>query len=51
MITMVKNKKKYNSQFTKNCNTDWNVNQELICWINYWFREFKKKCTNIFRIS
>lgn len=43
MITMVKNKKKYNSQFTKNCNTDWNVNHELICWINYWFREFKEK--------
>lgn len=32
-----------NSQFLEGCNTDWNLNHELICWLNYWFKEFKEK--------
>lgn len=43
MITMIKNDKRHNSQFSKGCNTDWNLNHELICWLNYWFKEFKEK--------
>jgi len=31
------------SQFLKDCNTDWNLNHEFICWLNYWLKEYKKK--------
>jgi len=31
-----------NSQFLEGCNTDWNVNIELMYWISYWFKEYKK---------
>ena len=30
------------SQFLKGCNTDWNLNHEFICWLNYWLKEYKK---------
>lgn len=32
-----------NSQFLYGCDTDWNLNHELICWLKYWFKEFKEK--------
>ena len=32
-----------NSQFLKDCETDWNLNIEFIHWLNYWFKEYKKK--------
>lgn len=32
-----------NSQFLYGCDTDWNLNTEFIHWVNYWFKEFKKK--------
>ena len=40
---MIFKKKKHNSQFIEGCNTDWNVNLELMYWINYWFKEYKEK--------
>ena len=39
---MIENKKG-NSQFLENCNTDWNLNHEFICWLNYWLKEYKEK--------
>lgn len=43
MIKMVEKEKNYNSQFLANCNTDWNLNHEFVCWLGYWFREYKEK--------
>lgn len=41
---MIENKEG-NSQFLEGCNTDWNLNHEFILWLNYWFKEFKKKAS------
>ena len=32
-----------NSQFLYGCDTDWNLNHELICWLKYWFKVYKEK--------
>ena len=32
-----------NSQFLYGCDTDWNINHELICWLKYWFKVYKEK--------
>ena len=39
---MIENKEG-DSQFLEGCNTDWNLDHEFILWLNYWFKEFKKK--------
>jgi len=36
-----------NSQFLEGCNTDWNLNHELICWLNYWFKEYLKNASGM----
>jgi len=36
-------KKKHNSQFLKDCDTDWNLNVEFIHWLRYHCKEYIKK--------
>lgn len=38
-----KQKKGCDSQFIKGCNTTWNLDHELIYWINYWFKKYKEE--------
>lgn len=38
-----KQEKGCDSQFLKGCNTTWNLDHELICWINYWFKRYKEE--------
>lgn len=33
-------KRKHNSQFLKDCDTDWNLNIEFIHWLRYWCTKF-----------
>lgn len=48
---MIENDKEHNSQFLVGCNTDWNLNHEFICWLNYWLKEYKKNTTGMIDIT
>ena len=37
-----KQEKGKNSQFLYGCNTDWNLDNEFIYWLNYWLKEYRK---------
>lgn len=43
--------KECNSQFLEDCNTDWNLNHEFICWLNYWCKEYLKNAGNMVDLS
>ena len=44
-------KKKHNSQFLKNCDTDWNLNIEFVHWLGYHCREYLKKADTIVNLD
>lgn len=39
--------KKYNSQFFEDCNTDWNLNNEFIHWLNYHLKRYLESASTI----
>ena len=39
--------KKYNSQFFEGCNTDWNLNNEFIHWLNYHLKRYLENADTI----
>lgn len=44
-------KKKHNSQFLKDCDTDWNLNIEFIHWLRYWCKEYLKKASAVVNLE
>lgn len=44
-------KKKHNSQFLKDCDTDWNLNIEFIHWLRYWCKEYLKKASAVVNLD